>query len=302
MANKNDYNYYKNEYGKYKDNYYSPGSEEYKKRKNNSRKQKVARFFRAFVVFLIISCVVVAIVFGIIKLSSVIREKVENNKPETTTEITTVEDKTTNQSDNSPYKKGTKCIVETPEGTGVYLRNKPTYDVSGYQLVEDGKTVIIEEVSEDGEWARTSNFDNNGWLYLKYLKIVNEESTTETKPTEKETTTKAEETTKETTTKAEKPTENKTQLDSSINTYADAIEAFKEKGSGAVMNCKIVGSGAIYATSKPAEGSTKILYLVPGESVKVVRVDGGYSKIIKAGYESSVTWVPNENLSFVSWG
>lgn len=301
MANRNDYNYYKNEYGKYKDNYYSPGTEEYKKRKNNSMKQKAARFLRAFVVFLIISCVVVALVFGIIKLSSVIRDKIGSDEPETATHATTIQEETTDAANNSPYKKGTECIVKTPEGTGVYLRQKPTYDVSGYQLVEDGKTVIIKEISEDGEWAKTSNFSENGWLYLKYLEIVDKEDTTEADTT-KETTTKVEKTEKETTTKAEKTTENKTQLDSSVTSYADAIVAFKEKGSGTVMNCKIVGSGAIYATSKPADGSTKILYLVPGESVKVVKVEGGYSKIVKSGFESSVTWVSNENLSFVSWG
>ncbi len=304
MANRNDYNYYKNEYGKYKDNYYSPGSEEYKKRKSGSRKQKAARFFRAFVVFLIISCVVVALVFGIIKLSSVIREKAQANKGETTTEVTTIAENTT---EGSKYKKGTKCIVKTDEGTGINLRHEPTYDVSGYRFIEDGTIVIIEEVSEDGEWAKTSNFDQNGWLYLKYLQIVEdktekEETTKAEKTTEKEKTTKPEKTTEEKTTKPEKTTEGKTQTDSSISSYADAVKAFKEKGSGTVMNCKIKGSGSIYATYSPNPSSTKILYLVPGESVKVVKVEGDYSKIVKKGYESSSTWVPNENLSFVSWG
>lgn len=306
MANRNEYNYYKNEYGKYKANYYSPGSEEYKKRQSGSRKQKAARILRAFVVFVIIAAIVIGIVFGIIKLSAVINDRIGNKETTTipTTEVTTLPQK--EESTETGFRKGTKCIVKTEEGTGINLRSKPTYDVAGYQLVVDGETVIIDEISEDGKWCKTSNFDKDGWLNLKYLQIVTEENTTETeevttekvtekpteKPTEKETTTKKPETT----------TEGKTPTDSSITSYADAVKAFKEKGSGAVMNCKIAGSGSVYAVSAPNASAVKILVLFPGESVRVVAVDGEYSKIVKAGYESAVTWVPNANLSFVSWG
>lgn len=307
MSNRNDYNYYKNEYGKYKANYYSPGSEEYKKRQSGSRKQKAARILRAFVVFVIIAAIVVGVVFGIVKLSAVINDRIGNKETTTvpTTEITTLPNK--DESSDSEFKKGTKCIVKTEEGTGVNLRSKPTYDVAGYQLVIDGETVIIDEISEDGKWCKTSNFDKNGWLNLKYLQIVKNEETTEKqeettteketekateKPTEKETTTK----------KPEPPTESKTQLDNSITSYSDAVKAFKEKGNGTVMNCKITGSGSVYALGSPDASGVKILVLFPGESVRVVAVNGEYSKIIKSGYESSITWVPNSNLSFVSWG
>lgn len=308
MSNRNEYNYYKNEYGKYKANYYSPGSEEYKKRQSGSRKQKAARILRAFVVFVIIAAIVVGIVFGIIKLSAVINDRIGSKETTTvpTTEVTTLPKK--EESNDNKFKKGTKCIVKTEEGTGVNLRSKPTYDVAGYQLVVDGETVIIDEISEDGKWCKTSNFDKDGWLNLKYLQIVTEENTT--KNTEETTTEKATEkptekpTEKETTTEkpTEKPTEGKTQTDNSIKTYADAVKAFKEKGNGAVMNCKIVGSGSVYAVSAPSESAVKILVLFPGESIRVVAVDGEYSKIVKTGYESAVTWVPNANLSFVSWG
>ena len=303
MSNRNDYNYYKNEYGKYKANYYSPGSEEYKKRQSGSRKQKAARILRAFVVFVIIAAIVVGIVFGIVKLSAVINDRIGNKETTTvpTTETTTLPDK--EESSDSEFKKGTKCIVKTEEGTGVNLRSKPTYDVAGYQLVIDGETVIIDEISEDGKWCKTSNFDKNGWLNLKYLQIVTEESTTEAaeetttekateKPTETETTTK----------KPESSTESKTQLDNSITSYADAVKAFNEKGNGAIMNCKITGNGSVYALGSPDASGVKILVLFPGESVRVVAVNGEYSKIIKSGYESSITWVANSNLAFVSWG
>ncbi len=294
MANRNDYNYYKNEYGKYKANYYSPGSEEYKKRQSGSRKQKAARFFRAFFVFIVIAAIVIGLVFGIIKLSAIIRDRTKEPSTVTTTEVTTLDDES--KESESKYKKGTKCVVKTEEGTGVNLRSKPTYDVAGYQLVADGETVVIAEISKDGKWCKTSNFDKDGWLNLKYLQIVKEEESTtkktEEKTTEKETTTKKPETT----------TEGKTQSDSSIKSYADAVKAFKEKGNGAVMNCKIIGNGNVFATYSADPSSARILLLVPGEQIKVVAVQGDYSKIVKKGYESSSTWVPNENLSFVSWG
>ncbi len=298
MANRNDYNYYKNEYGKYKANYYSPGSEEYKKRQSGSRKQKAARFFRAFFVFIVIAAVVVGLIFGIIKLSSIIHDRINDPDETTTSSVETTTEKTTDKND-SKYKKGMECVVKTEEGTGVNLRSKPTYDVAGYQLVSDGEKVIIAEISKDGEWCKTSNFDKDGWLNLKYLQIIEEESTT--KKTEEKTTEKVTE--KETTTKKpESTTEDKTQTDGSIKSYADAVKAFKEKGNGAVMNCKISGSSNVFATSRPDSSSVKILLLVPGEQIKVVAVEGDYSKVVKQGYESSVTWVPNACLSFVSWG
>ncbi len=299
MANRNDYNYYKNEYGKYKANYYSPGSEEYKKRQSGSRKQKAARFFRAFIVFIVIAAVVVGLIFGIIKLSGIIHDRINTNEETTTSSTETTTEKTTEKTD-SKYKKGTECVVKTEEGTGVNLRNKPTYDVAGYQLIADGEKVVIAEISEDGEWCKTSNFDKNGWLNIKYLQIVEKEEST-TKKTEETTTEKVTE--KETTTKKpESTTESKTVTDGSITSYADAVEAFKGKESGTVMNCKISGSSNVFATSRPDSSSVKILLLVPGEQIQVVAVEGDYSKIVKKGYESSITWVPNDCLTFVSWG
>ncbi len=296
MANRNDYNYYKNEYGKYKANYYSPGSEEYKKRESGSRKQKAVRIFRGFLVFIVIASIVVGLIFGIIKLSAMIHGRITGEDETTSITVETTTESKTNK-DDSKFKKGTKCVVETEEGTGVNLRNKPTYDVAGYQLVPDGEVIIVAEISEDGEWCKTSNFSKNGWLNVKYLRIVDGETNTEEITEEKETTTKPEETTEKPT---EKPTEGKT--DGSIKTYADAVKAFKEKGDGAVMNCKIAGNSSVFATAKPDANSVKILLLVPGEQIKVVAVSGEYSKIVKSGYESSITWVPNDCLTFVSWG
>lgn len=299
MSNRNDYNYYKNEYGKYKANYYSPGSEEYKRRQSGSRKQKAARFFRAFLVFIVIAAVVVGLVMGIIKLSAVIHGRI-NSEDETTTAPTLTTTEKVTEKESGKFKKGTECIVKTEEGTGVNLRNKPTYDVAGYQLISDGEKVVIAEISEDGEWCKTSNFSKNGWLNLKYLQIVEEETTT--KKAEEESTTEKK-TEKETTTKKpESTTEPKTVTDGSIKSYDDAVKAFKDKGSGAVMNCKISSSSNVFATSRPDSESVKILLLVPGEQIKVVAVEGSYSKIVKAGYENSVTWVPNDCLAFVSWG
>ncbi len=213
MANRNDYNYYKNEYGKYKESYYSPGSEEYKKRRNNSLKQKIARYARAAVVFLAIVAVVVGLVFGIMAIT---KNVIGDKKPETTT-IPPVE-----------------------------------------------STTVSEE-----------------------------------KTTEEVTTEEPEVTTEEpTTAKPEVTTEGSTQTDNSITSYADAMKAFKEKGNGAVMNCEIVGSGVVYAMSKPDASSTKLLYLVAGNAVKVIDISGSYSKVKALGYEG---WVPNENLTFVSW-
>lgn len=297
MANRNDYNYYKNEYGKYKANYYSPGSEEYKKRQSGSRKQKAARIFRAFFVFMIIAALVIGVVWGIVKLASSIHEKAsENTTVSTTVESTTEKEIKTTAPGAAKYKKGTKCVVKTEEGTGVNLRSKPSYDVKGYQLVEDGTEVVIEKLSSDGNWCKTSNFENNGWLNLKYLEVVEKES--ETKKVTEKTTEK--QTKKETTTKKpETTTEPKTQSDGSIKSYSDAVKAFEAKGSGTVMNCKIVGSGNIYATYTADPSSARILLLLSGDRVQVIEVNGSYSKIIKDGYKA---WVANDNLSFVSWG
>ncbi len=299
MSNRNDYNYYKNEYGKYKANYYSPGSEEYKRRQSGSRKQKVARFFRAFFVFIVIAAVVVGLIMGIIKLSAIIHDRINDPDETTTISAQTTTEKVT-EKENGKYKKGAVCVVKTEEGTGVNLRSKPTYDVAGYQLISDGEKVVIAEISKDGEWCKTSNFSKDGWLNLKYLQIVEEESTTKKSEEEKTTEKKTE---KETTTKKpETTTEAKTETDGSIKSYDDAIKAFKEKGNGAVMNCKISSSSNVFAKSRPDSSSVNILLLVPGEQIKVVAIDGDYSKIVKKGYENSITWVPNDCLTFVSWG
>ncbi|MBE6782807.1 MAG: hypothetical protein E7536_02195 [Ruminococcaceae bacterium] len=298
MANRNDYNYYKNEYGKYKDNYYSPGSEAYKKRKIGSAKQKFGRIFRAFCVFVIIAAVVVGLVFGIIKLSSFIRLKSaekETEAPSTTiTESNTVkEESTTKKAENEvKFKPGTKCVVKTQDGTGINLRKEPKQDLPGFRLLMDGETVVIDKLSSDGKWCKTANLDENGWVNLKYLQVVGQEESTTGAP---ETTTEAETTTKP----EEATTEAPTQVDTDISNYAEAVEAFKSKPAGTVMNCKIKSSDVIFARANPDTTSTQILYLMSGDSVQVIGVSGSYSKVRNAYGEG---WVPNENLTFVSWG
>ncbi len=291
MANKNDYNYYKNEYGKYKESYYSPGSEEYKKRQSSSRKQKVARFFRAFFVFLIIAAIVVGAVLGIMKLS----ETIKNRSQEETTVSTTKAEETTKN--DSKFKAGVMCKVKTKDGTGVNLRNEPTYDVGGFKLLNDGTEIEIAEVSKDGEWVKTANLNSNGWVNVKYLEIVEKETEKETteKPTEAESTTKK---------PVEETTEGATKPDGSIKTYEDAVKAFKDKGNGAVMNCKVVCKGSCFAKANADANSANILYLINGQSVKVTAVSGDFSQIITTinGTEYKGQWVSNENLSFVSWG
>lgn len=301
MANRNDYNYYKNEYGKYKDNYYSPGSEAYKKRKIGSAKQKFGRIFRAFCVFVLIAAIIVGLVFGIIKLSSFIRLKSAEEKtdvPSTTISETTTakkEESTTKKADDgNKYKPGTKCVVKTQDGTGINLRKEPKQDLPGFRLLMDGETVVIDKLSSDGKWVKTANLDENGWVNLKYLQIVGEEK--------EESTTKAPETTTEeekTTKPAETTTEAPTQTDSDISSYDDAVKAFSSKPAGTVMNCKIKSSDVIFARANPDTTSTQILYLMSGDSVQVIGVSGSYSKVRNAYGEG---WVPNANLTFVSWG
>lgn len=299
MANRNDYNYYKNEYGKYKDNYYSPGSEAYKKRKISSAKQKAGKILRAIIVFILIAAVVVGVVFGIIKLTGLIRNKVA--KEESTTiaqildgEVTSgvIEESTTAPDAVTDVKIGSTCTVKTNDGDGVYLRSGPANDAKAFDLINDGEKFVVAEISEDGEWCKSSNFSINGWVKVKYLIPVSAENKPE------ETTTQVPE---ETTTKKPEPTtEPSTELDADIKSYADAIKAFKSKGNGTVMNCKVIGSGTIYATANPDKTSARILYLVPGDDIKVIAVNDSFSKVkSKEGY---VAWVPNENLTFVSWG
>lgn len=310
MANKNDYNYYKNEYGKYKANYYSPGSEEYKKRESGSKKQKAARFFRAFFVFLIIGAIVVGLVFGIIKLSGVIKDRTSIKVTETTTDnATTAKQETTTKKESTTetkFKKGTVCVVKTNDGTGINLRNKPSYDVTGYMLLVDGTEIVVDKLSDDGEWCKTSNFSMNGWVNVKYLKVAGEEKEENTtKKKEEKTTEKVTEKVPETTTKKpETTTEGKTVVDSNIKSYQDAVNEFKNKGSGTVMNCKIVCNGHCFAKDKPSPSGGNILYLVNGQSVKVTAVSGDFSKVTVTvnGVQYTGQWVSNENLSFVSWG
>ncbi len=294
MANRNDYNYYKNEYGKYKDNYYSPGSEAYKKRKRSSAKQKAGRIFRAIVVFILIAAIVVGVVFGIIKLTGLIRSKVSTKDPATVTEfsgeeVTTAKQEETTTSPNTvvDVKIGSEYMIKTNDGNGVYLRSGPANDAKGFALLADGEAFKVAEISEDGLWCKSSNFSINGWVMVKYLASVSEETTTQ--PPE-ETTTK----------KPESTSESSTELDSDIKSYADAVKAFKAKGNGAVMNCKIVGNGTVFATANPDKTSARILYLVPGDNIKVVAVNDSYSKV--KSVEGYFGWVPNENLTFVSWG
>ena len=300
MANRNDYNYYKNEYGKYKDNYYSPGSEAYKKRKISSTKQKAGKIFRAIIVFILIAAIVVGIVFGIIKLTGLIRNKASNEEPTTITHIlegestsAKNEESTTAPNTVADVKVGSECKIKTNDGNGVYLRSGPANDAKAFSLIADGETFIVAEISEDGSWCKSSNFSINGWVNVKFLLPVSEEI----KP--QETTTKPPE---ETTKKPEPTREPTTQLDGDIKSYADAVKAFKAKGNGAVMNCKIVSKSTIYATATTDPSSARLLYLESGYSVKVIKVDGGYSQVTVQGFENAPAWVPNENLTFVSWG
>ena len=297
MANRNDYNYYKNEYGKYKDNYYSPGSEAYKKRKRSSAKQKAGRIFRAVIVFILIAAIVVGVVYGIIKLTRLIRSKAP--KEETTTSVTEIIEKetTTKKQEGTSnvateIKISAKYTIKTNDGNGVYLRSEPNNNGKKFSLIPDGEIIVAGQVSEDGLWCKSSNLDMNGWVNIKYLVPVSTEETTE------ETTTKVPE--EITTKKPEQQTEPSTELDTDIKSYADAVKAFKAKGDGTVMNCKIVGSDAVFATAQPDKSSTRLLYLVPGDKITVIGVNDSYSKVKSS--EGYIAWVPNENLTFVSWG
>ncbi len=305
---KNDFNYYKNEYGKYKDTYYTPGNEDSKKKNSERNRKSISRFLRAFFVFIIIFAIIAGAVYGIIKLSSKIN--FSSNKNE---ETTTVAEKTTSakkekttkeqksETNIAELKVGSVGVIKTKEGNGIYLRNTPSYDVTGFTHISDGTKIKISEISDDGSWCKTSNFDINGWVNVKYVTVdgapvVEEKETT----TKSEKTTVKEKTTKEKTT-AEKTTEIKTDVtkqDSQITNYNDAMKEFSSKPAGTKMNCKIVSNGTVFGKASPDENAGNIVYLVNGDSVVVTEVGKSFSKVFKY---NAYSWVPNSALTFVSW-
>lgn len=192
----------------------------------------------------------------------------------------------------STDKPITEFITGDYDGDGDY----EAYALVGPEDVDvtDESDFTLEYVNEESESEETTKSSE-----------AKNETTTKKTATTKSTTKK--ETTKQTTAKKEKTT---TEIEiitevvtrHGFDSYEDAVEAFNNKGSGTVMNCESVGESNIYAYSQPNDTSAKIFWLSPGERLKVVEVKDGYSRVLYQGFENSVTWVPNENLSFVSWG
>lgn len=302
MANNNDYNYYKSEYSKFKGNYYTPGSN------NNNNKgsggKSFKRFLRAFFVFLVTFGIIAVAVFGGIKLY---KNVVDNKEKETTAQTTAVADETTAEDkDKTTTKKseetttkqekttksepttgassgkiaaGTVAVVKTPENSGIYLRHNPTYDEYGYAPLKDGTTVVVSEISSDGLWAKSSNFDINGWVYAKYLV-----STSDSTPASSEKTTAS----------------SSASSDDSNLTFGQALEIFaNDTSQNLYMNCKI-NSDKVNGISDYQNPDSKVISTFSsGQSVPIYSVRNGYGKTRVNGVE---TWIPSQYLDFESWG
>lgn len=298
MANNNDYNYYKSEYSKFKNNYYTPGSNN-----NNNKGDKgkaFKRFIRAFLVFLITFAIIAAAVFGGIKLYKVISSNNENKTTtpttvaekttadgekttaektteKTTTETTTQSETTTQASSSGKITAGMTATVKTPDNSGVYLRYNPTYDEGGFVLLKDGTTVVISEISADGLWAKSSNFDINGWVYMKYL-VTAASASAETKTTAK------------------------TSSDVKQNlTFGEALTIFgNDTSRNLYMNCKINSSSKVSGIADYQNPDSKVVAtFTNGQEVPIYSVRSGYGKTRVNGAE---TWIPTQYLDFESWG
>lgn len=305
MANNNDYNYYKSEYSKFKGNYYTPGSN------NNNNKgsggKSFKRFLRAFLVFLVTFGIIAAAVFGGIKLYRSIAEKKQNEaatttsastetttsennettakKPDETTteEKTTTEPETTTAAPSSKVTAGTVAVVKTPDNTGIYLRYNPTYDEGGFVLLKDGTNVVISEISSDGLWAKSSNFDINGWVYLKYLVSSSGSALSADK--------------------SASATTGSSSSDKSSEklTFGEALTIFgNDTSRNLYMNCKINSSSKVSGIADYQNPDSKVIATFSnGQSVPIYSVRSGYGKTRVNGIE---TWIPTQYLDFESWG
>lgn len=292
MAN-NDYNYYKSEYSKFKNNYYTPGSNN--NNNNNKDKGKAAkRFLRAFLVFLITFGVIAAAVFGGIKLykniadkkekettvATTVEEETSETKTETTTEEKTTEEKTTEPTttaapSDSKITAGTVGVVKTDDNSGIYLRHNPTYDEPGYAHLPDGTSVTISEISSDGKWGKSSNFDINGWVYLQYITASASAPASNSKPS--------------------------SSADNSENlTFGQALTIFgNDTSKNLYMNCRINTSSVSGIADYSDPNSKVISTFAGGQDVEIYSVRSGYGKTRVNGIE---TWIPTQYLDFVSWG
>lgn len=296
MANNNDYNYYKSEYSKFKNNYYTPGSN------NNNNKgsggKSFKRFIRSFIVFLITFGVIAAAIFGGVKLYKSIAEKkekettvattsvtettkeVEKTTAEKTTEETTTEaETTTGAASSGRIKAGTVAYVKTPDNTGIYLRHNPTYDEYGYAPLSDGTKVVVSEVSADGLWAKTSNFDINGWVYAKYLVASDNSASTSGQAS---------------------PSQTSASAESGKISFGEALTIFgNDTSRNLYMNCKINSSNVSGIADYQNPDSKVIATFSSGQAVPIYSVRSGYGKTRVNGVE---TWIPTQYLDFDSWG
>ena len=309
MAN-NDYNYYKSEYGKFKSNYYTPGNNN--KNNRNGRNSGFKKFIRAFLVFLIAFAILASLIFGGVKIYQSIKNKSEQgtDKPTTTVsqtdpEKTTKPQKTTEKEtttkapetttkkpvetttkqdtsiNNKPYV-GAIGYIDTDDNSGVFLRTSPTYDISGYAPLIDGTQVVLAEISEDGKWGKTSNFDINGWIYLDYFVMTSTASST---------------------TASSSSSSSSSTSSSGDLTFGQALEIFgNSTEKNLFMNCVIVSSGAVSGVADYANASSGVNSTFSnGDKVEIYSVRDGYGKT-RIGNGDIVTWIPTSYLDFVSWG
>lgn len=300
MANKNDYNYYKSEYSKFKQNNYVPANNF--NNNNNDKGKSLKRFIRAFLVFFVTFGIIAAAVFGGIKLYKSIAEKektvpttvVEETTTEkanetttekptetTTQEPTTTAPETTASAPSGKVTAGTTAYVKTPDGSGVYLRYNPTYGEWGYAHLSDGTRVDVSEISSDGLWAKSSNFDINGWVYMKYLVTSADSSATA-----------------EGTTAAAKSTSGSNAENLS---FGDALTIFgNDTSRNLYMNCKINSTSNVNGIANYQNPDSKVIATFSnGQEVPIYSVRSGYGKTRVNGVE---TWIPTQYLDFVSWG
>ena len=302
MANNNnnkDYNYYKSEYGKFKNNYYSPGvlNNSDKKKKNNGGK----KFLKVMIIFIIVFGIIALLAFGGMKIYKVVSENrgekesstafttVATTVAETTTSEATTEEKTTKapsttKSSQDKITANSEGYISTPSGDSVYLRHNPTYDEYGYAPLTVGTKVVICEISEDGEWGKTSNFDINGWIYLKYVTLSS--------PSGEKTTSKPVSTEKSDSSKF------KTGI-----TFDEALEIFMaDTEKNHYMICTVSSdTGSVYGVydyNKPDKD--RMGQYMNGQSVNVYEVRYDYARISQKGLPN--IWIPTSCLVFDSWG
>lgn len=303
MAGNNDYNYYKSEYGKFKDNYYKPGNNN---RKRGSGGKNFKRFIRAFFVFLVTFGIVAVAIFGGVRLyknlsakkqeettvattvkdnenqpqTSTKAEKESTTKEKTTAETTTkkAEEKTTKSSEKTTVSSSGKIVagsvgyVSTSTGEPIYLRHNPTYNEAGYAPLTNGTEVVISEISQDGQWGKTSNFDIDGWVNLSYISVAASSSSSSSSPSK-----------------------------SSDNlSFGQALTIFgNDTSQNLYMNCKI-NSSSVKGIADYKDSSSKVITTFSnGQNVPIYSVRNGYGKTRVNNVE---TWIPTQYLDFVSWG